>query len=176
MTPATRDEAFALLERIGAPQRLLRHGELVCEAADLLIEGLVELRVPIHADFIRVGAVLHDAGKAIRPEELERPGNAHEPAGEQLLLQYGATTEIARVCRSHAQWRELETTLDELLVALSDKLWKGVRAEELEKLVIERIAALLKQQHWEAFAALDALFERVAVDSDSRLERSVTCR
>ncbi len=174
MTPSNLDETFQLLRIIGAPPRLLRHGELVCEAAELLIAGLQKLRVPIHADFIRVGAALHDAGKTVRPEELERPGSAHEPAGEALLLHHGATADIARVCRSHAQWREMDVTLDELLVALSDKLWKGVRNGALEELVVERVAAVTKKERWEAFTALDALFENVAADADGRLERSVT--
>lgn len=174
MTPANRDEALELLRTVGAPPRLLRHGELVCEAADLLIRGLQKLRVPVHADFIRVGAVLHDAGKSVHREELERPGNAHEPAGEQLLLKHGATPDVARVCRAHAQWNQMDVTLDELLVALSDKLWKGVRHEALEHLVVERIATATGKARWEAFTQLDALFERVAADADSRLERSVT--
>lgn len=149
-------------------------GSLCARRAELLIAGLKELGVPIQADFIRVGAVLHDAGKSVHSEELVRPGCAHEPAGEELLLQHGATPNIARVCRTHAQWRELEVSLDELLVALADKLWKGVRAEALEQLVVERIAAATKKERWESFTQLDAMFERVAEDADERLARSVT--
>jgi hypothetical protein len=151
---------------------LLRHAELVGEAADELLAGFAILGISLNAELVRVGVVLHDAGKALYPAELDVPGNAHEPAGERLLLDHGASQEVARVCRSHAQWRDVAETLEELVVALADKLWKGARVPELEELVIDRVVAATGRDRWDLFTELDAVFERVATDSDGRLSRS----
>ncbi len=172
MFPATRSQAMALLGRVGAPPRLIRHAELVGEAADALIGGLRPLELGIHSDLIRVGAALHDVGKTLHPDELERPGSAHEPAGERLLLSAGATPEVARICRTHAQWRGPGVSIEELFVALSDKLWKGARVTELEDLVVDRVAGDLRRDRWEVFLLLDPLFEEVAAGADDRLGRS----
>jgi len=34
---------------------------------------------------------------------------------------------------THARWRHMHVSLEELIVALADKLWKGVRDSELEE-------------------------------------------
>jgi len=170
--PANRHEALALLQEIGAPPRLYRHAELVGEAADLLLTGLKHFRVQIDEDYVRVGAALHDAGKSLHPSELLGPGSKHEPDGERLLLSHGATPDVARVCRSHAQWDTAAETFEELLIALSDKLWKGARVAKLEDLVIDRLAQSLQKDRWDCFTELDSLFENVAATADSRLARS----
>ncbi len=172
MRPANRYEALALLREVGAPPRLYRHAELVGEAADQLLLGLKRFGVQIDEDYVRVGVVLHDAGKSLHPAELLGPGSNHEPDGERLLLSHGATPEVARVCRSHAQWDTVAETIEELLIALSDKLWKGVRVARLEDLVIDRLAHSLQKDRWDCFTELDTLFENVAATADSRLARS----
>jgi HD superfamily phosphodiesterase len=129
--------------------------------------------VPLDAAFVRVGAVLHDAGKALHREELDAPGAAHEPSGEQLLLARGVTEAVARICRSHARWRELAQTLEELVVALADKLWKGARVTDLEQLVIDRAAVAAGRDRWDLHVEMDTLFENVASGADDRLSRSV---
>lgn len=172
MKPANRDEALALLREIGAPPRLYRHAELVGEAADLLLAGLNRFGVQVDEEYIRVGAALHDAGKALHPSELNGPGSNHEIDGERLLLSHGATPDVARVCRSHAQWETVAETVEELLIALSDKLWKGVRVARLEEVVIDRLAQSLQKDRWDCFTELDLLFEEVAATADSRLARS----
>ncbi|HEU4835063.1 MAG TPA: HD domain-containing protein [Pyrinomonadaceae bacterium] len=172
MKPANRHEALALLCEVGAPPRLYRHAELVGEAADLLLAGLKRFGVQIDEDYVRVGVVLHDAGKSLHTSELFGPGNNHEADGERLLLSHGATPEVARVCRSHAQWDTVAETLEELLIALSDKLWKGVRVAKLEELVIDRLAESLQKDRWDCFTELDILFEDVAETADGRLARS----
>lgn len=172
MKPANRDEALALLREIGATPRLYRHAELVGEACDLLLAGLKRFRVQVDEEYVRVGVALHDAGKVLHPSELIGPGSNHETDGERLLLSHGGTPEVARVCRSHAQWETVAETVEELLIALSDKLWKGVRVARLEELVIDRIAQSLQKDRWDCFTALDLLFEEVAATADSRLARS----
>lgn len=172
MRPTSRAEAMRLLAEVGAPPRLLRHAELVGEAAEALLSGFVRLNIPVDKEFVRVGVVLHDAGKALHRHELEAPGNSHESDGERLLLEHGATADVARVCRSHAQWREVAETFEELVVALADKLWKGARVAELEELVIDRAAAAIGRDRWDIYTELDGIFETVAAGADERLFRS----
>jgi len=146
--------------------------ELVGEAAEEIIVALERLRVPLDVEYVRMGVVLHDAGKTVHRVELDGPGSQHEPAGEQLLLERGVDPDLARVCRSHAQWREVATRPEELLIALSDKLWKGVRVQELEERVIGDVARMLGSDRWALFTDLDSLFERIAAGGHRRLERS----
>lgn len=77
------------------------------------------------------------------------------------------------MCRSHAGWRDLAQTLEELVIALADKLWKGSRVTELEELVISRAASSSRRDRWELFTPLDSLFEEVASSAESRLSRSL---
>jgi putative nucleotidyltransferase with HDIG domain len=164
------DQARELLVRLGAPERLIRHVELVGEAAEALLSELRALHVPLDPDRIRVGVVLHDVGKVLHPAELERAGRDHEEAGRQLLLREGVDPDIARICVTHARWAEGD--LEDRVVALADKLWKGVRTPDLEAAVIDEVAGRLGVDRWAVFGRLDDRFERIADDGVDRLQRS----
>ncbi len=167
-----RARALGLLAEIGAPARLVTHARLVGEAGDRLVALVAGLGIALDADLVRVGIALHDVGKTLHPGELDGPGERHEADGERLLLERGVDPVTARVCRSHAQWASMECSLEELLVALADKLWKGVRARRLEEVVIDAIAARLGQTRWDVFVELDDGFEAIASGGDERLARS----
>lgn len=171
MTPAT---ALQLLRDLGAPTRLLRHVELVGEAADALLAELTALGVVVDGDFVRAGVILHDVGKIVHGHELTAPGALHESAGEALLLARGVPPELARVCRSHAQWATMGAGFEELVIALADALWKGARRPALEERVIAEAAARRGVTRWELFVALDSVFEAIAADGDARLARSAS--
>lgn len=134
-----------------------------------LIAELHELGVPLDEARIRAGAILHDCGKIAHPEELAQPGHAHEAAGREFLLSAGYPEEVAGICITHAQWHLPGCSSEELLVALADKLWKGKREDQLEALVIEKLAAASGRQKWEVFDALDTCFERIAARGHERL-------
>jgi hypothetical protein len=119
-----------------------------------------------------VGIVLHDAGKILVSAELDAPGGEHEPRGQELLLNHSVSPSLARICLSHARWSDMPVSLEELLVALSDKLWKGVRNAQLEERVINEVAKALNRDRWDLFVQLDSLFEDIAADGAARLERS----
>ena len=165
------DDSCLVLASLGAPARLVTHGRLVSEAAAQLLDVLAEARVVVDTSWVLAGAVLHDAGKSLYPGELDGPGHSHEAAGEELLLRHGVAAHVARCCRSHAAWRDA-ATLEELLVALADKLWKGVRVLELERLVIDRLTAASGAPAWDAFVRFDSAFEEIASGSGDRLARS----
>jgi hypothetical protein len=172
LRPDSPSAARELLASLGAPKRLLRHVELVGEAAERLLVAINDVGAPLNADLVRIGVVLHDAGKILHPEELDQPGAKHEPDGESLLLAHGVTPEVSRICLSHARWETMPVTLEELLVALADKLWKGVRKPMLEERVIDLVAASIGKSQWDIFVDLDTCFEAIAADGADRLERS----
>ena len=172
LIPLSVEAARKLLVDLDAPPCLLRHVELVGEAAELLLAKLALLGAPLRTNLIRVGVVLHDVGKIVHPAELDGGGAEHEPAGEALLLKSGVSPELARICMSHARWRHMQVSLEELIIALADKLWKGVRDSELEERVTDLVASNLALDRWEMFVELDTAFEDIAGDGADRLERS----
>ena len=166
------DEARNFLVKMGATQRLITHVRLVGEAAELLLAELQRLGVPHDADFVRVAVVLHDSGKILHPDELDGGSDKHEHAGEMLLRAQGVCPALARRCISHARWGQMPCSLEELVVALADTLWKGKRNAALEKRVIEVISESLRLSFWDLFIELDSSFESIAANGTTRLLRS----
>ena len=171
---ANRNDAYNLLRQLGAPERLLRHAQLVGEAADSLIDVYRELGVEFDSSVIELGAAIHDAGKIAHPEELSGSGSRHERAGQALVLKHGVRPEVAKCCVSHAAWRDPGVTFEERTVALADKLWKGKRDADLELVIIDEAAIRLGVGRWDVFARLDLAFEGIAASGDERLRRSLT--
>lgn len=169
----TLDDALALLARLGAPAHLLRHHALVAEAAAQLTAGLSAYSPSFDAEEVLLGAALHDAGKIQHPAEMRGPGALHEEAGRALLEAEGYRC-IARFCVSHGQWDDDALPLEDLLVALADKLWKGKRVAELEERVVASIAGHAGEPQWQVLTRVDPVFESVADLADGRLARSQT--
>jgi HD superfamily phosphodiesterase len=168
----SRAEAYRLLEQLGASDRLIRHAYYVSDAADSLLLEFRALRAPLDALTVELAAVLHDAGKIAHPHELAEAGSLHEGAGEALLLAHDVQPEIARCCSSHGAWSLAEVTLEERIVALADKLWKGKREADLELLTINETAARLGVSRWSIFERLDSAFEGIAASGSERVEES----
>ena len=166
------EEAYDFLKQLDAPPRLIRHVYLVGEAADLLIHKFHQINLAFDENFVRLGVIFHDVGKIIYPQELVAQGNHHETEGEKLLISKGVNPLLARCCVSHARWKTMECSLEELIIALADKLWKGKRELDLEKLVIERISNSINQDFWSLFMELDSYFESIASQGEERLNRS----
>lgn len=171
---STIEAAFRVLHELGAPPHLVRHHQLVGEAADLLLTGLAQAFPDLHIDAtqVRLGARLHDAGKCAHPQELNQPGSLHEPAGYRLCIDAGVPDAIARHCVTHAAWAHHPDDLEVLVVALADKLWKGRRDEALEATLLAAVCAATGLDRWAAFPPLDDLFESVADDGSRRLQQS----
>jgi HD domain len=168
----TVDDAYTMLQRLGASHQLICHVKLVGEAAEGLLAKLQQLQMPVDECFVRLGVAFHDAGKILHSEELVAKGTHHEAAGEQLLIANGVDPSLARCCRSHGQWQTMDCCFEELLVALADALWKGKRDVLLEGEVVQRIATLGQKEYWALFVEMDSCFEAIAADGHSRLLRS----
>lgn len=166
-------DARVLLERLGAPQRLLTHLQLVGEAADQLICGYKELGIPCDFALVLLGVTVHDIGKILYPQELYCPGSQHELAGQALLLAHGVQPHVAKCCVTHAEWSAPGVSLEERTVALADKLWKGKRVGELEMMIVDEAAAKVGKERWALFMALDSIFEDIANEGPNRLARSL---
>ena len=160
------------MKKLEAPERLFVHVKLVGGALEEIIGFLSRYNLPIDYNFARLGVVLHDAGKIVHPLEFSESGSKHEAEGNRLLLENGVAPELAQCCISHAQYDGNECSIEELLVALSDSLWKGTRAEKLELKIVDKIAALMGKERWDIFLELDDCFESAASTGDIRLERS----
>lgn len=167
-----RQDAYRLLARLGAPDRLLMHVRLVGEAADQLAAAYAALGLAFDTRRFELGVAIHDAGKILHPAELEGPGSRHEPDGEALMLANGVPPDIARCCVTHAQWQRADVSFEERSIALADKLWKGKREAALELAVIDEAAARLGVDRWSVFDRLDGVFEDIAAGGPDRLARS----
>ncbi|WP_051187933.1 HD domain-containing protein [Nocardia tenerifensis] len=168
--PRLPERAELLLMDLDAPPRLGAHLRAVHGVARELADWVRRSYggAEFDPDAVLFGAATHDIGKVLHPEELSGPGSAHELAGYQLLLEHGVTAELARFARTHATWTEA-VGLEDLLVSLADKIWKGKRVPDLEHLVVRQLAAVGGEQPWQVFLALDDEFGRLAAGADRRL-------
>jgi hypothetical protein len=159
--------AAELLRALDAPPRLGAHLRAVHDVAWTLTDVLGRRRPDLEFDTTAVlfGAATHDIGKVVHVAELSAPGHRHEEAGRDLLLRYGVPAHLARFAGNHGSWDAPEVTLDDLLVSLADKVWKGARITGLE----DRVGAHLGGAPWEAFLVLDDVLQGLAAGADERL-------
>jgi HD superfamily phosphodiesterase len=164
------ERAQDLLQSLDASPRLIAHLRAVHDVAWQLTDW-VQRHCPVEFDRSAVlfGAAIHDIGKTVHVGELSGPGSDHEPAGYEILLSCGVEPRLARFARNHASWHAEGIDLEDLLVSLADKVWKGKRVPELEQLVTDRLASASGQEPWQAFMALDDELSRIAEDADRRL-------
>lgn len=166
------ETAQALLNQLNAPPRLVAHLLLVHDAAFRLVT-LIQAKwrdIPLDFDAILFGAAIHDIGKIQYPEELSFTGDEHERAGERMLIDAGFGARVARFARTHGSWpKETSIELEDLIVALADTCWKGKRDDELEGTIVEKLSAVVTDERWSIFLALDDMIETVANDASRRV-------
>lgn len=166
------DQALEICKSVHAPPRLIAHLVLVHDVACTLI-GELERRFPevnVRAGDVLFGAATHDIGKAICSEELVGPGESHTKKGFDVLKTFEIPEQRARFAVTHRNWREeSDVRIEDLLVALADKCWKGKRVPELEAKLVDEIVRVTGKDRWDVFLALDDIIERIAADADERL-------
>ena len=164
------DEVECIFSELSVPPRLYVHSLLVYDVANKLIEAITGTwnNLNIDENLVFFGAAIHDIGKCIHTNELSEKGHKHEQEGTNLLISLGVPEEKAKFAAVHATWSK-KSTIEELVVSLADKIWKGSRIQDLEDLLIEKIASEIKTEHWEIFSLLDSIIENITKDADKRL-------
>ncbi len=166
------EEAQRILLQLSASPRLLAHVVLVHDAACTLIDR-ISAEFPeaeFDADLVRFGAATHDVGKITHLDELTESGkNKHQRAGVELLQSVGIAPERARFAWTHSNWTGEHITLEDLLIALADKAWKGKRIEALEVRTAEFLSVATLRPQWACNAELDEILQIVAKDADKKL-------
>lgn len=165
-------EALRILGQVCPPPRLLAHLVLVHDAACRLIDGIsAEFPgVEFDPEVVRFGAAVHDIGKIVHPEELRQSGkHLHQGAGVELLVSLGVLPERARFAWTHGNWEGDEIGLEDLIVALADKAWKGKRVDALESRLVDVLSAVTKRPSWECHAKVDELVRELSKDAEGKL-------
>lgn len=171
-TPRTLPAAaLELCKKLNAQPRLVAHLSLVHDASVEITEGLRKSfpKLQFDSDEVHFGAATHDVGKTIHPDELTGPGHLHEKNGPDLLERHGVSPELARFARTHGAWDRGRPTLEDLLVALADNVWKGRRLAELESLIVAKIAEETHREEWDVFDTLDRVLDKIAARGNERL-------
>lgn len=87
-----------------------------------------------------------------------------------MLKGLGVPEERARFAFTHGNWRGLDPPrIEDLLVALADKCWKGKRVDELEALTVELLSKESGQESWQCYATLDEILREFSATADARL-------
>ena len=162
----------AVLRDLDAPPRLLAHLVLVHDVAARLLEALAATwpRLRVDARAVLLGAAAHDIGKVRVPEELTGPGTTHAVLGQQLLEAHGFPADVARYARTHETWAEdPDVKPEDLLVVLSDYLWRGKRDAALESALTSWIADAMSAESWAVFLDFDDIATELAQDAPRRL-------
>lgn len=163
--------AEALCLRYGAAPRLVAHLTLVHDVALRLVEQVGDRWRPgFDAGLVLFGAATHDLGKAVHVAELSGAGAEHETTGLELLLRAGVPEREARFAVTHAAWESEDVTLEDLLVTLADKVWKGKRIEDLELAVARAIATSSGVEFWTVYQDLAEILDELSSGAEERLE------
>lgn len=160
-----------LLEELDSPERLNRHLQIVHSIANKLLSLLKQEwpKITFNTELILFGAATHDIGKIEVRNELFEIGKKHELIGEKILINLGFSKEKSRFAFTHGNWKEDNLKLEDLLVSLSDKIWKGKRVHELEEKIGHVIANKLEIDYWIVYEKLDKILEQVSSGADERI-------
>ncbi len=164
-------EIKQLLEEVDAPGDLQKHLQMVYSAADQVVRGVHQEwpNLALNDQLVLWGAALHDIGKTVYPDELHQPGSQHPAAGCDLLREKGYSGELAQIALTHENWNHPERSLEELLVSLADTIWKGIRDDKLEELIIAGIAESTQSDFWTVYQKMDAIVSRIADAGNERI-------
>lgn len=75
-----------------------------------------------------------------------------------------------RFAYTHGNWDgAAAVNLEDLLVALADKCWKGQRVDRLESKISAVLSAASSKPEWACYAELDEILQELTKDADARL-------
>lgn len=164
-------DVIEILIELNAPERLKKHLVIVHSTAHKLIRLLKnEWEIIIfEEELVLFGAAIHDIGKTIVIKELYEKGKKHEIVGKEVLSNLGFSERKSRFAYTHGNWEQENLTLEDLLVSLADKIWKGKRLEKLEEKITTIIAANVGLDYWDVYVQFDKILEKLSYGADNRL-------
>lgn len=164
-------EVKKILEQYNAPQRLIKHLTIVNSTANYLVKELKKEwnDLLLNEKEILFGASTHDIGKTIITNELYQKGKQHELEGFKILKENGYKDAEARFTITHGNWEDENIKIDDLIVCLSDKIWKGKRVLDLEECITHKISELTKTSFWEVSTKLEVILEKTVIGADERI-------
>ncbi len=165
------EKITAILNNVNAPDRLKRHLHLVYSTAKEFLY-LIKKEWPeleLKEELILFGSATHDIGKSKIKNELYEHGNQHEKVGKQLLSELGFTESESRFTETHGNWQTPSLPLEDLIVILADKLWKGKRIYELEEKIGQIISSELQLNYWQLYTKFNAILEKISLGADERI-------
>ena len=114
---------------------------------------------------------LSEAGtKPVLTNDLADAMHTKAASTTDMMKKLGVSEQRARFALSHGNWDgNPAIKIEDLLVALADNCWKGKRVSELETKVVDAIARTTGNDHWQVFAILDDILQKLAADADHRL-------
>ncbi|MGQ0847119.1 MAG: phosphohydrolase [Sporichthyaceae bacterium] len=154
-------DAVQVLHEVAAPPRLAAHLRLVHDVAAQLVEALAGCVPGLDLDG---EAVLIDAATHGMPDPALDGGSEGERAVHLCIDE-----SLRRYAAESADWMELDVSVEDLVVFLADKIWKGHRESSLEAVAVDRIGADCGMTPAQAFAAIDPVLTRLAADGDRRV-------
>lgn len=160
-----------LLEQFDAPQRLIKHLTIVNSTAFHIVEQLKTEwpSLVLNEKEILFGASTHDIGKAVITDELYKKGKKHESEGFKILKELGYNDNESRFTITHGNWENSDLKIEDHIVCLSDKIWKGKRVDELEERITNKIAESTKTDFWDVSIKLELILEKIAIGADDRI-------
>ncbi|WP_452598860.1 hypothetical protein [Pontimicrobium sp. MEBiC01747] len=70
---------------------------------------------------------------------------------------------------THGNWREDNLEIEDFIVCLSDKIWKGKRDIELDNCIVNKISEMTKINFWDVSTKLELILEKIVIGSDKRI-------
>ena len=135
-----KNEAVALLKRMGLPHNIINHQLAVMRKARDIAYNITKTSIDIN--LILIGAIMHDIGR------VKSHGLEHAAIGGDIIRQLGYPDELARIAETHSLggFTEQEArilnlpprdymprTIEEKIVCLADKFISGSDKVSIEK-------------------------------------------
>ena len=150
----TRKESINFLKRVGCSQRVIEHCVVVSKYAVEMAKAC-EKKGSIDVRLVEIGALLHDAGRALTN------GIRHAILGAALIRAAGFSEDLVNIVERHMgagiPFREtrmlglpqksyMPRNLEEKIVCYADKLIRGKKRMTAEE-AIEEISQMLGYEH-----------------------------
>jgi len=139
------DDVVRLWNKYGLPEDVRRHCKAVAELAVKIASKIKERGTDVDIEAVRLGALLHDIGRAVTHDPFE-----HFVKSAEILRKEGLDEKIVRIAERHfssgltaEEARKLglppkdymPETLEEKIVSFADNLVFGDRTESFEKFI-----------------------------------------